>query len=491
VAKIALNNIAQWLWVFYIYAFLGWCVEVVFHAVSEGRFVNRGFLNGPICPIYGFGVLIVVSCLAPFRENHLILFFGSVLLTSALELATGFVQERFFNDKWWDYSKEPLNLHGYVCLRFSLLWGLACILIVDVIFPLTFKLTELIPQTLGYVLLSFFLAVTVFDETVTLIETLKLKKKLLLFENTEKHIRMVSEGIGGVLASGALNTIEIIEDGRQAVGLQKAKVKSDFSTVQKRILNSYPRLKQGRYKDSIARIKQHFKNEEEKAEKHGPSSFPAENMFRSLPIDLYRSTFETVIDVLEARDEYTAGHSRRVSVLMHRFCEVLKTPRPEAEMFELAASLHDLGKVGIADATLNKCEKLDEDEWSEMRRHSDIGADIILKSGNLEQVAQIVRCHHEHWDGSGYPAGLAGEQIPKGAQMIALCDASDSMMIERVYRQAFDSDECKSEITNGRGTLFSPELTDVFLKNWDYLVADFYSNDGKFNITEKTSVSQD
>lgn len=113
----------QLLWIFFIYAFLGWCTEVSYAALKTGRFVNRGFLNGPVCPVYGFGVVIVLWVLEPLRGNLLLLFLGSVALTSLLEWLTGFVLERLFHQRWWDYSQEPFNLGGYICLRFSIAWG--------------------------------------------------------------------------------------------------------------------------------------------------------------------------------------------------------------------------------------------------------------------------------------------------------------------------------------------------------------------------------
>lgn len=486
------NEIFQWFWVFFIYAFLGWSVEVVFHAVSEGKFINRGFLNGPICPVYGFGVLIVALCLEPVKDNALYLLLGSLILASVLEFTTGFVLEKVFNDKWWDYSKEPLNIHGYICLRFSLVWGLACVLVINFVYPLTAKFIALIPQTFGIIMLSFFLLLTIFDATVTLVETFKLKKKLVLLEKTEKGICKVSDSIGGVLGNGTLSAVKGLEEGKEAVGLKEARAKYGLSSVQTRLLNAYPRLEQGRYKESFSLLVHHCKKVNEVG-KFGKLSIPFENpqsIFEDLSITLYRNTFETVIDVLEARDEYTAGHSRRVAVLTKLFCKHLKVPPLEAELYELSASLHDLGKVGIPDATLNKCEKLNEDEWLEMRRHPDIGADIILKSSKLEHVAEIVRHHHEHWDGSGYPGGLSGNEIPKGAQIVAICDAVDSMMIKRVYRQAFLPDECKSEVANGSATEFNPQLVAVFLKNWDKIVSVVYLDNGKIDNPNSSSSTQ-
>ena len=418
--------------------------------------------------------MIVALSLEPVRDKLLLLFLGSVLITSALEFLTGLVLEQFFNDKWWDYSKEPLNLHGYICLRFSLIWGLACLLVVYVVYPLTSDFIDMMPLPLGLVALGIFVLLTLADTTVSLVETLKLKRKLVFLESTEKGIRRVSERLGGTLASGTLNAMEKLEEGKEAVELGSARARSGLSAVQARILRAYPRLRHGRYRSSFSRLRLRIRNGLE-SELRRPIIFDdPRNIISDIPITLYQSTFETVIDVLEARDEYTAGHSRRVAALTKQFCRQLRILPLEAEVFEFAASLHDLGKVGIPDATLNKREKLDESEWLEMRRHPDIGADIILKSGKLERVAEIVRHHHEHWDGSGYPEGLKGDQIPEGSQIISICDAVDSMMIERVYRQALPPDVCKAEIAKGSGSLFRPELVTVFLDNWDMIVSGVY-----------------
>ena len=124
------------LFLFFIYAFLGWCLEVAYHALVTGQFINRGFLNGPWCPVYGFGASAVLACLLPLRENQFLLFLGSVAVTSAIEWLTGFALEKLFHQHWWDYSDQPFNLNGYICLRFSLAWGVACLVVVDAVHPL-------------------------------------------------------------------------------------------------------------------------------------------------------------------------------------------------------------------------------------------------------------------------------------------------------------------------------------------------------------------
>ena len=107
-----------------------------FAAFKQHRFVNRGFLNGPICPIYGVGVTLVIACLEAFQSNLLLLYISSVILVTVLEGVTGWAMDKLFHNKWWDYSKLPFNIGGYVCLLFSLIWGVACVFIVYFVHPL-------------------------------------------------------------------------------------------------------------------------------------------------------------------------------------------------------------------------------------------------------------------------------------------------------------------------------------------------------------------
>ncbi len=163
---------------FFVYGFLGWCTEVAFAACKERKFVNRGFLNGPICPIYGIGVGIVVQFLTPYKENLVLLYIASVVMVTALEWVTGFILEKIFHNKWWDYSKMPLNLNGYVCLLFSLIWGAACVLIVDFIHPLIHKVLSWIPFPVGMTLIVVLGIVMFADLYVTASTILKMNKHL-------------------------------------------------------------------------------------------------------------------------------------------------------------------------------------------------------------------------------------------------------------------------------------------------------------------------
>lgn len=183
-------------WIVIIYAFLGWCVEVAYAGLKRGVFVNRGFLNGPVCPIYGFGVLSVVLVLEPVKDDPILLFFGSMLFCSAIEFIAGYALERFFNDKWWDYSNNPFNIKGYICLEFSAIWGLACIMVVDRVHPFVMRFVNFLPARLGMWLLVFLWLVFAADFVLTLIELLKLPKRFKAIEELEHALTNLSDNIG-------------------------------------------------------------------------------------------------------------------------------------------------------------------------------------------------------------------------------------------------------------------------------------------------------
>ena len=195
----------QFLWIFFIYAFLGWCTEVSFAALVTGKFVNRGFLNGPVCPIYGFGVVIVLACLTPLKKNFMLLFLGSVVLTSALEWLTGFILEKIFHQRWWDYSDEPFNLGGYICLRFSVAWGLACLFVVDILHPSIEFFIRHIPHALGLALLALFAAVMAVDLAATVRTIAKINRSLGQIDELAAKIKDASNEFGENLADKVLD----------------------------------------------------------------------------------------------------------------------------------------------------------------------------------------------------------------------------------------------------------------------------------------------
>ena len=201
-------NLLQIFLIFFIYSFLGWCAEVVFATLKTGKFVNRGFLNGCVCPIYGFGYVIVLLCLQYFLNNIILLFFASVVLTSLLEFATGFALEKIFNKKWWDYSKEPFNIKGYVCLRFSILWGLACVFVLKIIHPAILNLINLAPIFVQYILFGVFGLLIILDLVFTIIQLIALKRNYVEFENISKKLKAGSNLLGEKISNTTISVQE-------------------------------------------------------------------------------------------------------------------------------------------------------------------------------------------------------------------------------------------------------------------------------------------
>ena len=203
------QNFYELIWIFIIYAFIGWCAEVAYAALNTGKFVNRGFLNGPYCPIYGCGVVIVVGALTPLKENLFILFTGSFLLTSVLEYITGLILEQMFHNRWWDYTDKPFNIKGYVCLKFSVYWGLACTFIMDILHPMIYRVITIIPYTPGVVLLVVFFGVFMVDLCITVSTILKFNRRLKMMDEIAAQIHKISDEIGENIYENVIEAMEV------------------------------------------------------------------------------------------------------------------------------------------------------------------------------------------------------------------------------------------------------------------------------------------
>jgi diguanylate cyclase (GGDEF)-like protein len=171
---------------------------------------------------------------------------------------------------------------------------------------------------------------------------------------------------------------------------------------------------------------------------------------------------EALAALVDARDQYAETRSSNVASTSVRLATALGCDPAEAHAIGLAARLHDVGKVAIADAILNKPGRLTPDEWELMRHHPGVGADVIRRIPSLRGVAPIVEGHHERWDGGGYPRNLAGERIPIGARILAVADAYSAMVSTRPYREALDHDSAMAELRRCAGTQFDPEVVDAF-----------------------------
>ena len=254
---------------FFVYGFLGWCTEVIFAAFKQHRFVNRGFLNGPICPIYGVGVTLGIACLEAFQSNLLLLYISSVILVTVLEGVTGWAMDKLFHNKWWDYSKLPFNIGGYVCLLFSLIWGVACVFIVYFVHPLIHQVLSLIPHTAGIALIAILGIALLSDMIVTTSAIVKFNQYLELLKHITDELHAISNQIGAELYQNVMHVLDMQESSRQKLDDVKLEVSEEIRMQivelktraqnlgekvpkpARRLLKAFPKLESRNYKAQL------------------------------------------------------------------------------------------------------------------------------------------------------------------------------------------------------------------------------------------------
>ncbi len=181
-------------------------------------------------------------------------------------------------------------------------------------------------------------------------------------------------------------------------------------------------------------------------------------------LEAAKSTVEALADAVDKRLEFTHDHSPHVSLLAKKIALHIGLSDEEIELLERAAKIHNLGKVGIADRILNKPDALTEEEFKAVKKHPEIGAKVAGQLSIYEQEVEIIRSHHEHFDGSGYPKGLKGDQIPLGARILAVADAYEAMLSSRPYRKPLSREKAIQEIQSSAGARFDPAVVKAFLK---------------------------
>lgn len=180
--------------------------------------------------------------------------------------------------------------------------------------------------------------------------------------------------------------------------------------------------------------------------------------------ELFSGTVNAIIEALDAKDSFTLGRSRRVTYLSLKIAEMLNLPKSEIGKLELAGLLHDIGMIGVPEDILNKTGALTNNEFECVKKHVDHGVKILEDIKQLKSVVEIIRHHHEKFDGTGYPLGLKGDEIPLNARIIALADAYDSMVSDRSYREGLSPKEAITRIEEQTGRQFDPVIVDVFKK---------------------------
>ncbi len=179
---------------------------------------------------------------------------------------------------------------------------------------------------------------------------------------------------------------------------------------------------------------------------------------------MFLSTIEALAAALEAKDPYTHGHAERVARLAVHLARELKMPEGDIDMLAYVGTLHDVGKIGIHDSVLKKPGRFTREEYEEMKTHPEIGARIIRDVRSLSQGAAWIQHHHEHYDGSGYPKGLSGEDIPLGARILAAADSFDAMVSGRPYQAARTIEEACLEVVRCAGSQFDPLVVEKILE---------------------------
>ncbi len=186
-------------------------------------------------------------------------------------------------------------------------------------------------------------------------------------------------------------------------------------------------------------------------------------LFRDLE-ETFMETSMALADAIEKRDPYTAGHTRRVTDYALMIADDMGMPASERKWLALSGILHDIGKIGVRDKILNKEGPLEKDEFERMKKHTIFGAEIVEKIRSLEKVIDGILYHHEKLDGTGYPYGLKGDEIPLFARIIAVADTYDAITTDRPYRKGMDRDTALAELEANSGTQFDPDIVQSFVR---------------------------
>jgi uncharacterized membrane protein len=234
---------------FMIYSFIGWTTEVLFHIYKLKNFVNRGFLYGPVCPIYGATAVILIYFLSPFSNKLLLLFTGGVIIASIIEYVTGYAMERMFNAKWWDYSDNKYNLRGYICLKFSLIWGLMSLFFIKYINPLVSNITYFVINNFGQVFYNIILILFISDLALTINSLVTFKK---LFTELQQVITEKAENLQKLNINSLNKEIkDEISDRIKVLHEINERLSNRISNRQRRLLKAFPHISSNKFQQAL------------------------------------------------------------------------------------------------------------------------------------------------------------------------------------------------------------------------------------------------
>lgn len=244
-----MNSFYELFLYFFIYSFIGWCAEMIYCRLYDGKWSDRGFLYGPYCPIYGFGGVIIVVCLEPFANSIALVFLLAMLLTTILEYITSFLMEKIFDAKWWDYSKKLLNINGRVCLLNSVLFGLMGIILIYIVQPYITKFINLIPASLIEYIVLFLVIVLTVDFTRT-------SNSLLNFKDKLKEIEAIKMPTKESLKEKSDTTNKLISE--KLDKLKQSLIERRLKRSDRRIVKAFPHLKFNKLDNAFEELKKYI-----------------------------------------------------------------------------------------------------------------------------------------------------------------------------------------------------------------------------------------
>lgn len=198
-------SLYQMFHMFIFWAFIGWGIEVCWMTLETGEYQNRGFLNMPICPIYGFGVIMVTVFFRPVSHTVIPLFIVTSILCTTFELLVGLGMEKLFGARWWDYSHERYNYKGYICVKISILWGMGCVIVIRLVQPMVEKIIDMIPVRLGLALICLWSVLIVIDLISSICAVNKLNNRLKQLDEISKIMLLSAVKIGENLSQETLD----------------------------------------------------------------------------------------------------------------------------------------------------------------------------------------------------------------------------------------------------------------------------------------------
>ncbi|EGT3617400.1 putative ABC transporter permease [Clostridium perfringens] len=244
-----------------IYSFLGWLCEVIYCYIIDHKFTNRGFLNGPLCPIYGFGAFFVLTFLDEYKNNVILVFILGVIITSVLEYITSFVLEAVFHTKWWDYSEHRFNIHGRVCLLNSTLFGILSVVLVEFINPIIVDFVRKFPEKLVFVITIVLASTIIVDFIVTVHTMIKLNSKLHSLHELSNEFEEIGVSFIDKTEKELEITINKFKHGTSVKEdmLNRLRALRKNNVLQRRLIKAFPNMKHKKYNELLQKLRKENK----------------------------------------------------------------------------------------------------------------------------------------------------------------------------------------------------------------------------------------